>query len=328
MDAMTEAVSGELVGVQTLQHGTTVEELARAWRHIDELCLASAWVMDHLFPMPYPSGRSTADGCFESWTLLSALAQTTGRVRVGCLVTANSFRNPVLLAKMATTVDHATGGRVVLGIGAGWYEPDHAGSGLPFPSTVERLDRLGEAIEMMRYCWSGADGGFAGRYYSAAPGLPSLPRPVRGTVPLLVGGNGERAMRLAARYADEWNMYAPTYEGFRRLSRSFDRYCAEAGRPPGSVRKTPHMPFTMAGTRAEVQERWRADFRGAANVADLVAAGSIVSGTVPEVVEQMQRYLSAGADGFILGYEPPYNLAALTLLAREVVPALQASHPA
>jgi alkanesulfonate monooxygenase SsuD/methylene tetrahydromethanopterin reductase-like flavin-dependent oxidoreductase (luciferase family) len=317
-------MSMPIVGVQTLQHGTTFADLSRAWRTIDELGLHSAWVMDHLLPMPYPSGRTPADGCFESWTLLSALAQVTSRVQVGCLVTSNTFRNPVLLAKMATTVDHATGGRAVLGIGAGWYEPDHAGSGLAFPGSAERVDRLAEAIQVLRYCWAGGDAGFYGKFYSAAPGIPALPRPARGTVPLLVGGNGPRVMRLAARYADMWNMYAPTYQSFARLARRFDRYCVEAGRGPGSVAKTLHMPFSIARSRDEVRARWRAEFCGAANVEELVATGAMVSGTVDEVIGQLQRYLDEGADGFVLGFEPPFVPESLHLLAHEVMPTLQA----
>lgn len=316
-------MTAPLIGVQTLQHGTTFADLARAWREIDQLELHSAWVMDHLFPMPYPSGRTNADGCFEAWTLLSSLSQATSRIQLGCLVTSATFRNPVLLAKMAATADHATGGRVVLGIGAGWYEPDHAGSGIDFPGPGERVARLAEALELLRYCWSGAGSGFSGRYYTVAPGLPSVPSPTSGTMPLLIGGNGARVMRLAARYADMWNMYAPTYESFRRLNQRFATYCAEAGRKPGEVAVTLHMPFSVARSRAQVRERWRADFRGAAGIAELVASGAVMSGTVEEVTGQLQRYLDDGADGFILGYEPPFPESGLSLLAREVLPALR-----
>lgn len=321
---MSDRVTTPVIGVQTLQHGTAFSDLARAWREIDQLGLHSAWVMDHLFPMPYPSGHADTDGCFEAWMLLSALSQVTSRVQLGCLVTSATFRNPVLLAKMAVTVDHATGGRAVLGIGAGWYRPDHAGSGIGFPGPDERVERLAEALELMRYCWSGADSGFAGRYYTIAPGLPSVPSPVNGTMPLLIGGRGPRVMRLAALYASTWNLAAPTYEGFPPLARRFARYRAEAGRGPGEVTVTLHMPFSVARSRDAVRERWRADFRGAADVAALVAAGAIVSGTPDEVTAQLQRYLDAGADGFILGYEPPFPASGLSLLAREVLPALRA----
>jgi alkanesulfonate monooxygenase SsuD/methylene tetrahydromethanopterin reductase-like flavin-dependent oxidoreductase (luciferase family) len=314
--------TGITVGVQTLQHGTSVAELSRAWRQIDDLGLDSAWLMDHLFPMPYPSGNGTDAGCFEGWTLLAALGAGTRRAAVGCLVTAATLRNPALLARMAVTVDHVTGGRLLMGIGAGWYGPDHAGTGTRFPPAGERFDRLAEALDVLRYCWAGRDDGFTGRFHTMPAGLPALPRPVAGTVPLLVGGNGERTMRLAARYADEWNMYAPTYDTFPLLRARFDRYVAQAGRPPGSVRRTLHMPFSVAGTAREVQALWRREFRGAAQVEKLVDTGAVVSGTVDEVVGQLRRYVAAGADGFVLGLEPPFDPTTLTLLAREVVPAI------
>lgn len=311
-----------MIGIQTLQHGTTFVDLARAWRDIDALGFESAWVMDHLYPMSFPSGRDVTAGCFESWTLLSALAPVTTRVRVGCLVTSNTLRNPALLAKMATTVDHATGGRAVLGLGAGWYSEDHVGTGIPLPEPGERIDRLAESVRLIRHCWSGNDRRFAGRFHSIAPGLPSLPRPLHGTIPLLVGGNSSRVMRIAARYADHWNMYAPTYDSFARYLERFHRYCAEIGRDPAQVRTTLHMPFSMARSTAQVRELWARDFRGVPDVAALVAAGSVVSGTVDEVVSQLNRYLQSGADGFILGYEPPFDPDGLELLAREVTPAL------
>ena len=195
------------VGIQTPQHGVDMATLQRTWRLVDELGFDSAWVMDHFYPVPYPAGHAVSAGCFEGWTLLAALAAPTRRVEVGCLVAGNTYRNPFLLAKMALTIDHVTSGRLVMGIGAGWNTDDHEGFGFDFPRIGERLRAMEEAIAVFRHVWSGDDSAFDGKYYRARAGLPSYPPPVRGDIPLLIGGGGEEVtLRIVAGCADRWNL--------------------------------------------------------------------------------------------------------------------------
>jgi len=159
----------------------------------------SVWLPDHL--LYRTAGRPTR-GVWECWTMLAALAEATERVEIGPLVLANSFRNPALLAKMATALDEVSDGRLILGIGTGWNEPEYTGLGLPFD---HRVDRFEEALQVLLPLLRDGQVDFAGRYYSAANGenVPRGPRPVG--APLLIGGEGPRMLRLTARYGDMWN---------------------------------------------------------------------------------------------------------------------------
>ena len=312
------------VGIQTPQHAVDMPRLQRTWRLVDELGFDSAWVMDHFFPVPFPSPHPVTAGCFEGWTLLSALAAATERVEVGCLVTGVTYRNPFLLAKMAVTVDHLCAGRLVMGIGAGWNTDDHEGFGFDFPRIGERLRRMEESIRVFRHVWSGSDSAFDGKYFHGRAGLPSHPGPVRGDIPVLVGGAGEEVtLRIVAEHAQRWNLYAPTLDQFGHKSEVLGRHCAAIGRDPGSIQRTVHMPISIAPDRA------RADALAAARLSTIrdpraaAAMGFVVSGTPDDVAAQMRAYLDAGADGFVFAYEPPHDDAELRLLAEEVLPALR-----
>lgn len=147
------------------------------WQEIEELGFASAWVADHLLP---PTGDETAP-VLESWTLLVALAEKTSHLRIGCLVTGNIFRHPALVAQMATTIDHLSGGRLELGLGAGWYEREHHAYGIPFYTAKERAERLREAAALIRTLWSDEQANFRGKYYQTMlhllPNLCRIPIP-------------------------------------------------------------------------------------------------------------------------------------------------------
>ena len=159
-------------GVQIGQANIEWSELLSIWQELDKSNFDSAWVMDHFVP-----GRTKedADGpCLEGWTLLAALAQATERIRIGCLVTGVTYRHPVVLAKMATTVDIISNGRLEFGIGAAWHEYEHRAYGIPFYTVKERQDRLEEAIQLIKALWTGAPATFQGKHYQLenAPFLP------------------------------------------------------------------------------------------------------------------------------------------------------------
>jgi F420-dependent oxidoreductase-like protein len=191
-------------GVLTYPEHVTYREISQTWHEIDDVGFDSAFVFDHF--VPYTG--SSSGSCLESWTLLSALAAQTKQVRVGVLVTGNTYRHPALLAKMAATVDHVSHGRLILGLGAGWHEQEHRMYGFPFPSTSDRARQLREAVQIFKQLFSQEKSTFAGKYYQLQE-APFAPKSVqRPHPPILIGGSGPQViLPLAARHANIWHFY-------------------------------------------------------------------------------------------------------------------------
>jgi probable F420-dependent oxidoreductase len=202
------------VGVWLPPQHTTVSRLRQAWTAADVLGVDSLWIWDHFYPL-----TGDPDGThFEAWTLLAAMAVETSSARIGPLVTNYEYRNPDLLADMARTVDHLSGGRLVLGLGAGWAERDYAEYGYTFRRPADRIGDLGDAVTRIR------------------ERLAKLNPPPQGSIPLLIGGDGERVMLgVVAAHADRWNTMAWR---FVAASRALDAWCARLGRDPGSIRRS------------------------------------------------------------------------------------------
>jgi F420-dependent oxidoreductase-like protein len=211
----------------------TLSAVARA---ADEGGFAAITLMDHWFQMEH-AGEGPTDPMLEGYTALGFLAGQTRRVELGLLVTGVTYRYPGLLAKTVTTLDVLSGGRALLGIGAAWYEREHAALGVPFPPVAERFERLEETLQICRQMWSDDDGPYAGRYYQLAETL-CVPQPVR-RPRVLIGGSGEKkTLRLVAQYADACNLFDTDVDGLRHKLEVLERHCADVGRDPAEVQKT------------------------------------------------------------------------------------------
>ncbi len=205
------------------------ETLVKHFQTFETLGFDSAWACDHFQRPSLPD-----DPYLEGWTLLAGLATRTERIRLGLLVTSNTFRHPPLLAKQALTVDHISGGRLELGLGTGWYEPEHERFGLPFPEPGELVGRFEEAVELVDRLLRQEMTSYDGRYYQVRE-APMRPSPIqRPRPPLTLGAHGPRMLKIVARHADRWNSYGTTDE-IRDRTRQLDDACAAIGRPPGEI---------------------------------------------------------------------------------------------
>lgn len=242
----------------------------------------SIWLPDHLW---YNAPGGETRGAWETWTILSALAEATERVQIGTLVACNGFRDPAILAKMATTLDEISGGRLILGVGAGWNESEHRAFGLPFD---HRVDRFEEALRILRPMLRDGSVDFTGRYYVArnCANLPPGPRP--GGPPLLVGSNGPRMLRLAARYADAWNTGASDGpEGLAAPLADLDAACREVGRDPSTIARSATVGVFYPDLRPE-----------------LPPYEHPLTGTSEEIAAGIRSYAELGLDHLMLMCEP------------------------
>lgn len=246
-------------------------------------------VMDHFYQIGVVAPET--DPMLEAYTALGALAAGTSRVRLGTLVTGVTYRNPALLAKMATTLDVISKGRAVMGIGAAWNESEHAGYGFAFPSVRERMDRLDEALTIIRRMFREERPSFQGRYYRIEHALNS-PRPIQpGGPKILIGGVGEkRTLRLLARHGDIGHWFGGNLEDLARKKKVFERHCEAEGRDPSTVLLTVAIGLVLVENE-----------RQAASVLDSIPPARramFVTATIPQAVELLGRHLDAGFGGF------------------------------
>ncbi|MER7992578.1 LLM class F420-dependent oxidoreductase [Micromonospora chalcea] len=298
------------------QQGATYDQLLAVARRAEETGFAAFFRSDHYLKMGSVSGDP---GPTDAWTTLAGLARDTTRIRLGTLMTAATFRLPGPLAITVAQVDQMSGGRVELGIGTGWYAEEHTAYGIPFPPLGERFDRLEEQLAVITGLWStpaGSTFDFPGTYYPVSDS-PALPRPVqRPRPPILLGGMGpKRTPRLAARYADEFNLpFVSVEDTVTQFQRVRDA-CAEIDRDPSTMAWSNALVLCCGRNEAEVKRRAEAIGR---DPDELRANGA--AGTPAEVVETLGRYAEAGSSRAYLQVLDLTDLDHLELVAAEVMP--------
>jgi F420-dependent oxidoreductase-like protein len=220
-------------GLKLSGQDTTIEDLRTVWRIADESGFDHVWNFDHLAAI----GQGGPDRpIYEGWTLQAAMAEATKRLRIGCLVTGNTYRNPALLAKQAVTVDHLSGGRLEFGIGAAWAEIEHQMFG--FEGLDHRVGRLSESLRIIKSLWTEERTNFDGRYYRMKDAIAN-PKPLQKPhPPIWIGASGETTMRLVARYADVWNASGGDAVRTRELVAMLELACAGIGRDPSEIRRS------------------------------------------------------------------------------------------
>lgn len=272
------------------------------WLHIlqlaERLNFPTLFRSDHYF-------IGTQQDSLEAYLSFAVAARETSSIRFGPLVSPVTFRHPVDVGRMGAQLDLLSGGRFVMGLGAGWNEPEHRAYGLPFPAVKERFDRLDEAIQVIRGLWSEGEATFEGRFFRL-DGANSLPKPEPGRPPLLIGGGGEkRTLRLVAQYADEWNSVNVPPETYARKVQVLEQHCEAVGRDPATIRRS-MMNFGLVGPTPEYIDRAakRRQQMFGPTVAHLSAREFIavarergsIAGTTDEVMDHLGRLAELGCE--------------------------------
>jgi F420-dependent oxidoreductase-like protein len=291
------------------------------WPDLRDGCVAaeragwdSLWLDDHLL-----SDEATwTDSKLEGWTALAAVASLTRRIRLGLLVSSTTFRNPGLIAKLATTLDHVSSGRLVLGLGGGWFEREHDAFGIDFGAGFgERLDRLDEATMLIRRLIDGERVTYRGRFYEMTDALCE-PTPIQPRLPILIGGSGKtKTLRTTARYADVWNAYGSP-ERFAELGAILEELCAEAGRDSADIERTVTTHSVIRGSAVAAMEVWRESARVHDLEGQLGSDGSdrgLTFGGPPDgFAELVRRYAAAGIDEVIVVFRHPFDVETIQRL--------------
>ena len=299
--------------VRMHQHGYGFDNLKELWTEADRLGYHSASLYD-LLNIP----------TLECWTTLSALAAVTAKLRLIPMVLANTYRPPALMAKMASTLDVISNGRLELGIGAGGGGADHRAAGYAFPSTAERVRMLEESMVVIKGLWSGELGSFQGRYYQL-DNPHQEPRPVQQPhPPILIGGHGERRLlRAVAAHADICNIGSEmTLEEHRQKLSVLEAHCRDVGRDPTEIEVSHNALTLIAETQAEFDRivARRASQSNVSNAAYRDSLAGAIAGTPDQCAGQIQTYVDAGITYFFLIFPDPVSVESIRLFAKEVMP--------
>lgn len=314
----------DLVGIDPAQHWATMRELAQA---ADRGPWESLWVYDHFHTVPVPTEEAT----HEAWTLMAAFAAVTDRIRLGQMCTCMGYRNPAYLAKIATTVDHVSGGRVEMGIGGGWYEHEWQAYGYGFPSAGDRLGMLDEGVQIMRQLWQTGTATLDGKHYQVN-GAIGRPLPIQPAgIPLWIAGGGEKkTLRIAAKYAQYTNFDA-TPETFQRKSQILAEHCKDVGTDFEAIVRSGNYNVIIGESDKDVQDKlaWvRAHYAPrvpaeALNRYDELFTNGPLVGTPELIIERLQQARAMGLTYAIANFiDAAYDASSIEMFTSQVIPAL------
>jgi F420-dependent oxidoreductase-like protein len=315
----------DLVGIEPDKHWAVMRELAS---YADDGPWDSLWVYDHFHTVPMPTGEAT----HEAWSLMSAYAATTSRIKLGQMCTAMSYRNPVYLAKVAATADIISGGRVQMGIGGGWYEHEWRAYGYGFPSTGVRLGRLDEGVQIMRHAWRDGKVSVTGKHYQV-DGAIVAPKPLQESgIPLWIAGGGEKVtLRIAAQYAQYTN-FSPEPAAFARKSEVLAQHCRDLGTDFDAIVRSVNVNAVVGTSESDVTEQLqRIRDRMAGYVPEAAADAMIggitgpesAAGTAEQLIERLGKLRELGCE-YVICYFPEaaYDRSSIERFEQEVIPAL------
>jgi F420-dependent oxidoreductase-like protein len=305
-------------GVHTGPQNTTTTELLDLWRRIEDHGFDWISIWDHFYAAD-TSVRGdgplrTGYECLEGLTLHTALAMATTRVRCGSLVYSAGYRHPAVYANAMATLDHLSGGRTVLGLGAGWHQGEYDAYGIPFPSVGERLRILDESVQCVRALLDDDVANFDGEHFRLTDARCE-PKPLQDPFPIWVGGGGEKVtMRIAARHAAGWNVAFVTPEVFRRKNAILDRHCEAIGRDPATLTRSINLALAWKDEDLVRQFGEAASYIGT----------TALKGSTQAVVDHLGELHDAGAEWAIVALRAPFDTDGLDRFAEEIVPALRA----
>jgi F420-dependent oxidoreductase-like protein len=307
-------------GIHSGQQHATFDEYLAIWRLAEDVGLDWASVFDHFLPIQSdPTGP-----CFEGFTLLSAMAAHTERLRCGIIVTGVTYRNPAVLANMAATIDHVSGGRMELGLGAAWYEDEHDQYGIPFPRIGVRMDMLDDACRIVKALWTEETATVAGQHFSVTDARCE-PKPVQSPLPLWIGGSGEkRTLRIVAEHATGWNTFHGDVAEYQHKLDVLAGHCADVGRDPSEIRKQVVLRAILDDTEDAALDRARERAERAGVPVDQLTAGMIV-GTPEQCAARLEEHRRLGVADFLVLARPPADARTIELFAQEVAPAVRAA---
>jgi F420-dependent oxidoreductase-like protein len=294
-------------GVHAGPQNTTYADYAHLWKTVESMGYDWCSVFDHFIPIfSDPEGP-----CFEGPTLLAALAAQTSRIRCGVLVVGNTYRNPAIVANIAATIDHVSGGRLEWGMGAGWWEMEHVQYAIPFPPIGTRIHMLGESAKILKMLWTQHRSTFTGRYYKLTDALCE-PKPVQAHLPLWIGGAGEKlTLRVVAESADGWNTFYMGPDAYKHKLEVLAEHCRAVGRNPRDIRKSLGLPGLVVGDdaaaralAAQMRER---------NV-------QVVSGSPEQIAEHLMPFVEAGVGDFLVSGRVPVDYNNLQRFIEDVAP--------
>jgi F420-dependent oxidoreductase-like protein len=315
----------DLVDIPTASQWGVMRDLAA---YADDSTWDSVWVYDHFHTVPQPTDEAT----HEAWSLMSAYAATTSRIKLGQMCTAMGYRNPVYLAKVAATADIISGGRVQMGIGGGWYEHEWKAYGYGFPSAGVRLGMLDEGVRIMRDAWREGRVSLDGKHYQV-DGAIVAPKPLQnGGLPLWIAGGGEKVtLRIAAKYAQYTN-FTSEPDGFVHKSQVLSDHCRDVGTDYDAIVRSANFNAVIGESDADVKERvarlrtrqvTKANETAVDSMLNMVTSADSASGTPEQVVEKLQRMRELGCEYAILYFpEAAYDRSGIELFEQKVIPAL------